>query len=157
MKKSFFSFEYEILDEKSIFDKNIRILLENTHRACMLAYAPYSGFRVGCALLLEDDTVILGSNQENAAYPSGLCAERVALFQYGSLYKNTPIRAMAVSAIKGLENPLSPCGACRQVMLEYANLQKDKPIEIYFRGSEISKWYKIADVRWLLPFPFESF
>jgi cytidine deaminase len=157
MKKSVFSFEYEILDQNSIVDKNILTLLENALSACHQAYAPYSGFHVGCALLLEDDTVIIGSNQENAAYPSGLCAERVALFHYGTNYKSIPIKAMAITAVKATDNPLAPCGACRQVILEYANMQKEKPIEVYFKGKDKTSWYKIPDSRYLLPFPFESF
>lgn len=157
MKKSVFSFEYEILDQNSIVDKKILTLLENAQSACQKAYAPYSGFHVGCALLLEDDTVIIGSNQENAAYPSGLCAERVALFHYGTNYKSIPIKAMAITALKAMENPLAPCGACRQVILEYAHMQKEKPIEIYFKGKDKSTWYKISDSRHLLPFPFDSF
>ena len=89
------------------------------------AYAPYSGFRVGAAVLLGNGVIITGNNQENAAYPSGLCAERTALFYASAQYPNIPVIAIAISTLNGADTPsevAKPCGACRQVMAEYEDL-----------------------------------
>src|SRR5690554_320948 len=96
------------------------------------AYAPYSQFRVGAAILLANEEIVTGSNQESAAYPSGLCAERVAIFQAGSLYPDTKILKIAITAASDLhptERPTPPCGACRQSISEYEQRQ-NTPIEI---------------------------
>ena len=95
-------------------------LAEAARRATAQAYAPYSHFQVGAALLLADGTVVTGSNQENAAYPSGLCAERVALFQANHRFPEQPVKALAIAAVSGGRpaSTISPCGACRQVLLE---------------------------------------
>ncbi len=98
------------------------------------SYSPYSHFKVGAALLLENGEVILGSNQENAAYPSGLCAERTALFSYGSSGIKSPIKTLAIVAFDKEEQQsetCSPCGACRQVMVEYEQIQ-EKPYKVVF-------------------------
>jgi cytidine deaminase len=89
-------------------------------KAARKAYAPYSKFRVGAVVLLTDDTYVIGNNQENAAYPSGLCAERVALFTAAANFPDTGVIALAIVALKGgvIQPAVSPCGACRQVMLE---------------------------------------
>lgn len=100
------------------------------------AYAPYSKFRVGAAILLENGVVVLGSNQENAAYPSGLCAERVAIFYAGANYPNERIKMIAISATSDFKSnsiPIPPCGSCRQSIAEYEQRQ-DSPIPIYFMG-----------------------
>ncbi|WP_417445196.1 cytidine deaminase [Joostella sp.] len=119
------------------------------------AYAPYSKFRVGAALQLENEKIVVGNNQENAVYPSGLCAERVAIYQAGALYPKEPIKMMAISASSDIFNvitPIPPCGACRQSMFEYEeNLQR--PIEIYFMG-ETGKVVKADSVKDLLPLTF---
>lgn len=95
------------------------MLIKAAHEALSSAYAPYSQFQVGAALLLEDGSIVKGSNQENAAYPSGLCAERVAFFSAGSQHPGKKIMAAAVTTSYPMEHPISPCGACRQVMAEY--------------------------------------
>lgn len=121
------------------------------------AYAPYSQFRVGAALLLDNGKVVLGSNQENAAYPSGLCAERVAIFQAGAVYPEAKIVKMAITAASDTNTtkaPIPPCGACRQSIAEYESKQ-DQPIEIYFMG-EIGLIYKSDSLRNLLPFMFDK-
>jgi cytidine deaminase len=85
------------------------------------AYAPYSGFKVGAAILLENGEIVTGNNQENAAYPSGMCAERVALYWAGSQYPEVAVRCMAVAAIRNgklIDQVISPCGSCRQVFAE---------------------------------------
>lgn len=121
------------------------------------AYAPYSQFRVGAALLLDNGQVILGSNQENAAYPSGLCAERTAIFYAGSAYPEAKILKMAITAASDTNQtkaPIPPCGSCRQSIAEY-EIKQDTPIEIYFMG-EIGEVYKSASLKNLLPFMFDK-
>lgn len=105
------------VDELSPLDAE---LMNKAVSAAKDAYAPYSGFHVGVAIMLTNGKIIIGNNQENAAYPSGLCAERVALFAAGAQYPNVPVRDMAVVAMKDgkIRQCISPCGACRQVMLE---------------------------------------
>ena len=101
-------------------------LIEKAKNAYSNAYAPYSGFLVGASVLLENGEIINGSNQENAAYPSGLCAERVALFYAGAKYPEVPIKTIAISAKSKtfeIDDVVSPCGACRQVMAEYQQKQ----------------------------------
>lgn len=131
-------------------------LIEQAKAALAGSYSPYSHFRVGAAVLLDNGAIITGSNQENGAYPSGLCAERVALFYAGAQYPNVPIKALAVVASneRGITlNPVSPCGACRQVMLEYQMIS-NKPFTIYMVGA--GKIIKIDDVKQLLPFSFTN-
>ncbi len=121
------------------------------------AYAPYSNFKVGVALLLENGLTVQGSNQENAAYPSGLCAERVAVFYAGSRYPGVKILKMAISAASSnstVSNPIPPCGACRQSIAEY-EIKQNTPIEIYFMG-EIGAIYKSDSLKNLLPLLFDK-
>ena len=121
------------------------------------AYAPYSQFRVGAALLLDNGKIVLGSNQENAAYPSGLCAERVAIFHAGSVYPEAKILKIAITAASDTNQtkaPIPPCGSCRQSIAEY-EIKQDTPIEIYFMG-EIGEVYKSASLKNLLPFMFDK-
>lgn len=121
------------------------------------AYAPYSQFRVGAALLLDNGKIVLGSNQENAAYPSGLCAERVAIFYAGSAYPEARILKMAITAASDTNQtqaPIPPCGSCRQSIAEY-EIKQETPIEIYFMG-EIGAVYQSASLKNLLPFMFDK-
>lgn len=121
------------------------------------AYAPYSRFRVGAALQLDNGKIVLGSNQENAAYPSGLCAERVAIFQSGALYPEAKILKLAVTAASDTNptlSPIPPCGACRQSISEY-EFKQDTPIEIYFMG-ESGEVYKSDSISNLLPLSFDK-
>lgn len=121
------------------------------------AYAPYSKFRVGAAILLDNGKVVLGSNQENAAYPSGLCAERVAIFQAGAIYPNAKILEIAISATadaKPVTAPIPPCGSCRQSIAEY-EFRQEFPIAIYFMG-ESGPVYKSDSLKNLLPFMFDK-
>lgn len=113
------------------------ILLSNAESALNSAYAPYSEFRVGAAVLLDNGELISGSNQENAAYPSGLCAERVALFHAKSKYPDSVIKAIAITAKSDhfdISHPVAPCGACRQVIAEVESRQ-NKEIRIIMRGN----------------------
>lgn len=121
------------------------------------AYAPYSEFKVGAALLLENGEIILGNNQENAAYPSGLCAERVAFFAAGANHPG--VKIMAAAIVAGSEKyevtePVSPCGACRQVMAEYETKQK-LAIPVIFSG-ETGSIFKVDAVGDLLPLKFNG-
>lgn len=121
------------------------------------AYAPYSRFRVGAAIVLDNGKIVLGSNQENAAYPSGLCAERVAIFQAGAIYPNAKIVKLAITAASDTNptlSPIPPCGACRQSIAEY-EFKQDIPIEIYFMG-ESGEVYKSNSINNLLPLSFDK-
>ena len=121
------------------------------------AYAPYSKFRVGAALLLDNGKIVLGSNQENAAYPSGLCAERVAIFHSNAVYPEATIVKMAISAASDTNptlTPIPPCGGCRQSISEY-EFKQNTPIEIYFMG-ESGEVYKSDSIKNLLPLTFDK-
>ena len=134
---------------------DIKQLMLQAVEARKKAYAPYSRFRVGAALLLDNGQVVLGSNQENAAYPSGLCAERVAVFHAGAVYPEAKITALVISAAadeKKVTDPIPPCGACRQAIAEY-ELKQDTPIAIYFMG-ETGRILKSDSLKNLLPLSF---
>ncbi|MES2862808.1 MAG: cytidine deaminase [Bacteroidota bacterium] len=121
------------------------------------AYAPYSKFLVGAAIVLDNGVVLQGSNQENAAYPSGLCAERVTIFYAGANYPNNKIVKLFISATpsdRDSENPIPPCGSCRQAIAEY-EIKQDLPIEIYFMGAK-GAVYKSDSLKNLLPFMFDK-
>jgi cytidine deaminase len=115
-----------------------KILVKKAKEASQRAYAPYSHFLVGAAVLLENNEIVTGNNQENAAYPSGLCAERTAMFYANATYPDVPVLALAVAAqnIHGfLPDPIAPCGSCRQVLLETEN-RYGKPLRILLYGSK---------------------
>ena len=148
------AFIFQDINELSDVDKN---LMQAAIKASRNAYAPYSGFSVGAALLMEDDSIIIGNNQENAAYPSGMCAERVAIWKAGSSYPNKKVKKIAITAVssnKQLDKPVGPCGACRQTLLEYEVNQKEA-MEIFFMG-EIGNVVKANSIASLLPFSFDS-
>lgn len=132
-------------------------LLGAALKACDLAYAPYSHFQVGAALLIGAGEIITGNNQENQAYPSGLCAERTALFYAGSQGKGSELRAIAIRAksVKvSVNRPGTPCGACRQVMLEYERLA-GRDLVILMQG-ETGPVLRLEGVaKCLLPFAFD--
>jgi cytidine deaminase len=114
-------FEYDSVSELSEID---RALIEKSKESAKNSYSPYSFFHVGTAVLLNNNEIITGNNQENAAYPSGLCAERVAVFYANSIYPDIPVNTIAIYGYSENENidiPVSPCGACRQVLLETEN------------------------------------
>ncbi len=131
-------------------------LFDVASEARLHAYAPYSHFLVGCAILLDNGEIISGNNQENAAYPSGLCAERTAIFWTSANYPDEKIRTIfVVGAPENGESkfPTPPCGACRQAILEYESKQQE-PIEIYF-ASTSGLICKTSAVKDLLPFSFD--
>ena len=118
------SSQIEVYASASDLKKSDMELLLKAQKAVEAAYAPYSHFYVGAAVLLENGKIIIGNNQENAAYPSSLCAERVAIYQAGAVYPNVPVKAIAVACkAKGLviNKPVTPCGSCRQAISEYEN------------------------------------
>ena len=117
--------------------ESYRRLYELAYGAAREAYAPYSRFCVGAALLLENGEIVCGNNQENAAYPSGLCAERTALFYAGARFPDVPVAVLAIAALKAGKrtDSVTPCGACRQVMLEMER-RHGRPIRILYRA----KW-----------------
>lgn len=142
---------YEKLNdiEKILFDKAKTIREQ--------AYAPYSNFLVGCAVQLENGEIITGSNQENAAYPSGLCAERTTIFWTSANYPDVKIKKLfVIGAPKDAltSTPIPPCGACRQSILEYESKQKEE-IEIYFASLD-GEILKTKSIRDLLPFSFDA-
>lgn len=137
--------------------QGVQELMQKAVAARKNAYAPYSKFRVGVALLLDNGEIVVGSNQENAAYPSGLCAERVAIFHAGAVYPQAKILQMAITAASEgrlVDTPIPPCGACRQSIAEY-ELKQDTPIEIWFMGEE-GKVYCSESLKNLLPLVFGS-
>ncbi|MFN2394518.1 MAG: cytidine deaminase [Bacteroidales bacterium] len=146
--------EVENIDELSSSEQE---LIQISRQMTTQAYAPYSGFYVGAAVLLENGKIITGSNQENAAYPSGLCAERVAVFASSAQYPDVKIRAVAISGnarSHNITHPVTPCGACRQVLLEY-EVKQDDPVKIFLSGHS-GKIYIIDKVQDLLPLSFTS-
>ncbi|MFK7969086.1 MAG: cytidine deaminase [Bacteroidia bacterium] len=148
---------YEWHEDTSTLSEEERRLLEEAMKATEHSYAPYSGFFVGCAVGLESGEIVLGSNQENAAYPSGLCAERVALFAIGAAGKEKGVRMMAIRARTAshvFAKPPTSCGDCRQVMLEFEH-RAGESFTVLCQGEE-GPVLKIEGVAGgLLPFPFE--
>lgn len=147
------SFEvFENMESLSAEDKK---LLNAAIEAADKAYAPYSNFKVGAALMLENGKIFTGNNQENAAYPSGLCAERVAIFHAGSQEPNSKIICMAVTTLTSSNYvPVSPCGACRQSMLEY-EVKFTHPIRLIMGGKQ-GKVIISPSIQNLLPLSFSS-
>ena len=157
MKKFSQTCQWVAFQHKSDLPENEQVLLQRAHEARSRAYAPYSRFSVGAALILEDGTIIEGNNQENAAYPSGLCAERVAIFWTGANHPGKKIIAMAITASSDLfasDKPIAPCGACRQAMLEYELNQKE-PIQLIMQGGD-GDIIKMDGVKNLLPIYFHE-
>lgn len=132
-----------------------RQLIDSAKAACTSAYAPYSQFQVGAAVLLENGEIICGSNQENAAYPSGICAERCAVFYANSRYPESAVLALAIAASNKpgefLSSPITPCGACRQVLLE-TQRRFNTPMRILLYGTSRVLTFDALDP--LLPFQF---
>ena len=141
----------------SELDNKDQELIANAKEAFITAYAPYSGFLVGASILLDNGEIVNGSNQENVAYPSGLCAERVAMFYAGAKFPDAKIKAIAVSVISKtfkVTDVISPCGACRQVMAEYEDKQA-QPIKVILH-SPTDDVLIANTVQDLLPFVFKS-
>lgn len=157
MKEINITSSFLVYNDITELSEDIQDLMDQAVEIRKKAYAPYSQFKVGAALLLDSGKIVLGSNQENAAYPSGLCAERVAIFHAGSIYPEAKILKIAITAASDTNQttaPIPPCGSCRQSIAEY-EIKQDTPIEIYFMG-EIGEVYKSASLKNLLPFMFDK-
>lgn len=149
------TFNYTLFNSFQELSEEDQSLMLQAQEACKTSYSPYSNFTVGTALLLEDGSFIPGSNQENAAYPDGLCAERVALFASGAIHPGKTIKKLAVAARRANTEVFleaSPCGSCRQVMLEFEGRQS-QPIELIIRWGT-QAYVKLDSVSDLLPFSF---
>lgn len=145
--------EYESVKE---LDKQYQSLIDKSKEAVEQAYAPYSEFKVGASVLLENGMIFSGNNQENAAYPSGICAERVAVFYANATYPNVAVKAIAICAKDKngfLKYPIKPCGACRQVLLE-TEIRFNKDIDVILYGTKHIELIK--NVKQLLPLQFDK-
>ena len=157
MNKVTITTNFDVFETIQELPTDIQNLMHEAVAIRKTAYAPYSHFKVGTAILLDNGEIIVGSNQENAAYPSGLCAERVAVFYAGAKYPEAKILKMAISAASDnttTSTPIPPCGACRQSLAEY-EIKQNTPIEIYFMG-EIGSIYKSDSLKNLLPLLFDK-
>ena len=150
-----FRFDYKLFSDWRELNEMDKGLIQHAFDAMENAYAPYSKFRVGAVALMEDGSIIKGNNQENIAYPSGLCAERVALFYAGANFPGKVVQKLVIVAkgeLMATEQLLSPCGGCRQVMLETENRQ-NSPIEVLLVNQD-NRVLILNSVKDLLPFGF---
>ncbi|MCW8897482.1 MAG: cytidine deaminase [Flavobacteriales bacterium] len=156
MKEQEFTIRYKEYqnDELHLLPEQTRQLIQLADENLKNAYAPYSNFEVSAALQLANNEIIKGTNQENAAYPSGTCAERVAVFYANSKYPNEKINEIVITTTKNNQSPLSPCGSCRQALIEYEKKQQS-PIGVVLKSGNSAVWVfnSIAD---LLPFAFDA-
>lgn len=146
-------YEYDSVNELSKEDQALVIQAKD---AALRSYAPYSKFNVGAALLLENGEIVQGNNQENSAYPSGLCAERVAVFYANAKYPDVPVKAIAITSRTNgsfLETPVPPCGSCRQVLLETED-RYNQPIRVILCGE--NKIRIVESIKQLLPLFFDK-
>lgn len=151
------SVAYNEVSDISELEEEDRGLLKEAWEASESAYAPYSKFHVGAAVRLANTMTLRGNNQENGAYPSGICAERVAVFSASAMYPGVPIKTIAVVAkteVFKLSNPVTPCGACRQVISEYEMLS-GQPIRILLQGNSEKIWI-LNGIENLLPLMFHG-
>ncbi|MDB5246209.1 MAG: CMP/dCMP deaminase zinc-binding protein [Segetibacter sp.] len=157
MQKQDFSFSFEVYDSIDELTEQDAWLLSEAREVTQHAYAPYSHFQVGAIARLDNGEIVAGSNQENASFPVGLCAERVLLASAASLFPKVPVDTIAISYHNELgesKHPISPCGMCRQSLLEYES-RVDHPIRIILGGLE-GKVYIIERASMLLPLSFTS-
>jgi len=157
MKEHNFQFSYKILKSLEELSEEDAALLQQARKVTKKAYAPYSRFNVACAARLENGRTIIGTNQENASYPVGICAERALLATVGTQYADEPIDTLAVTyhSLEGESNhPISPCGMCRQALTEYETRSK-KPIRMILSGME-GDIYIINSAKDLLPLAFSN-
>lgn len=154
MKEQEFTIRYKEYqnDELHLLPEQTQQLIQLADENLKNAYAPYSNFEVSAVLQLSNNEIIKGANQENAAYPSGTCAERVAVFYANSKYPNEKIKEIIITTTKNNHTPLSPCGSCRQALIEYEKKQQT-PIRVVLKSGHSVIWVfnSIAD---LLPFAF---
>ena len=157
MKKQAYNFEFEVYDSMESLPEKDAWLLGEARKVTQHAYAPYSHFQVGAIARLVSGEIVTGSNQENASFPIGLCAERVLLATAASLYPNVAIITIAISYHNDngeSDHPISPCGICRQSLLEYES-RVNHPIRLILGGME-GKVYVIDKAAMLLPLSFTA-
>lgn len=155
MKEFTIHTQVKVYQEQELSDED-KALLEAARKATESSYAPYSKFYVGAAVRLANKQIVCGSNQENAAYPSGTCAERTAIFYANAQYPDQAVETLAIAAqTQGsfLTKPISPCGACRQVILETEH-RYGKPVRILLYGTE--GVYVLEGIRSILPLQFDQ-
>jgi cytidine deaminase len=155
--KQHYDFSYEVHDDITDLTEADRQLVQRAREATKNAYVPYSNFQVGSAIELQNGVIVDGSNQENASFPVGLCAERVALSAVSAIHPGVPIKTLAVSYnnLNGSSNrPISPCGMCRQAIGEYEE-RFHQPIRLILAGME-GKIYVLEKASYLLPLAFTS-
>ena len=155
MRKKQFICPYQVYDSMEELPSQDAELMRIAHEATKRSYAPYSKFHVGAAVRLANGEIMTGNNIENAAYPSGLCAERVAMFAAMAKYPGVAIEALAItacSATKTIEEPVAPCGACRQVMVEVEQ-QSKQPLRVLCQG-ETGPVMVFDGIESLMPFIF---
>jgi cytidine deaminase len=153
------SFNFEVYNDISELTKDDAALLEEARKTTQKAYAPYSNFLVGAAAIFNNGQKVYGTNQENASYPVGICAERVLLASASMLQTDEPIKTMAISynnlsRVGGSDRPISPCGMCRQSLAEYEE-RTNQPMRLILSGME-GKVMVIESAAQLLPFSFSS-
>jgi len=157
MQKRNVGFELLVYDSMMELSEEDQVLMKAAINARENAYAPYSNFKVGAAVKMSTGEIVIGNNQENASYPSGLCAERVAVYQAGAVYPGIPIATIAISASSSnykVSRPAAPCGNCRQSIAEYEQKQSD-PIRILMMG-EIGQIYNCSSIADILPLGFDN-
>ncbi len=155
MKTKKIEIDIEVLQYEEL-SENDRQLVDAAKEATKTSYVPYSHFRVGAAVQLESGEILKGSNQENSAYPSGLCAERVTMFYANSRYPNIAPTALAIATFADgefLPDPITPCGSCRQVLIE-TEKRYGKDIIVLLYGEKYI--YKLKKVRDLMPLAFDQ-
>ena len=151
------SISYTLKNDWAELNSTDQKMINQAYSACENAYAPYSKFKVGASVLMKNGQVVIGSNQENLAYPSGLCAERVALFSVGAIFPNEPIATLYIVAKGDLlpfDKTLAPCGGCRQVMAE-SETRQNQPYRVVL-VSQNRKTLIFKTAKDLLPFSFGS-
>ncbi len=156
MAKREIRIQYHVYNYNNLHNE-VKLLLDAAQAKLKDAYVPYSNFRVGASVLLENDKIVSGCNQENAAYPQCTCGERVALTYAGAQYPNVSIKAIAIvvkNDLKKVETPASPCGSCRQIISEFQNRQKES-IQIYLKA-ESEDVYHISSIFDILPLSFNA-
>jgi cytidine deaminase len=157
MKRNEFSISYECYADITELSDTDASLLHQARLATQLAYAPYSDFKVGAVALMPNGEMVSGSNQENASYPAGICAERVLLSTASSIHPGKAIKTMAISYIgkgKNSNRPVAPCGICRQSLMEFEQ-RFNQPIRLILGGME-GEVYIFDTIRSLLPFEFSG-
>lgn len=157
MEQKEFSLQYSCYKDSSEMEPTDAELLAKAREAVKTSYSPYSKFAVGAAVKLANGQIVMGSNQENAAYPSGLCAERVAMFAAAAQFPNVAMESIAIaieSPHHDTEGPIAPCGACRQVMIEYEHLHQH-PMHVIM-DAEKGNVVKVNKASDLLPFDFHA-